>query len=67
MKDEASWKKANDYSSKYLLIIAISIFIFQILMSLLFGITKTTSLISLVLLVSSWISMFIMTERQLKK
>jgi uncharacterized membrane protein len=67
MRDEASWKIANDYSSKYLLIISISIFILQLLLSSLFGITKTTVTISVLVLAIAVISMIIMTERQIKK
>jgi uncharacterized membrane protein len=66
MKDEASWKKANDYNAKYLLIIAISIFIFQILLSLFWGINLTTSLISAIIWFLAILAMIIWIEKQLK-
>ena len=67
MKDEVSWKIANDYHSKYLLIIAISIFIFQLLLSFILGVTTVTIVISCIALAGSFISLIVMTERQLKK
>jgi uncharacterized membrane protein len=67
MRDEVSWKIANDYSSKYSLIIAIGIFILQLLLSFFVGITGMTMAISVLVLAGAMTLMFIMTERQIKK
>ncbi|MEN9611559.1 MAG: hypothetical protein RLZZ628_2373 [Bacteroidota bacterium] len=67
MKDEASWKKANDYNAKYLLIIAIGMLIFQILLSSVWGISVKTSLITAFVWFGALIFMISWIEKQLKK
>jgi uncharacterized membrane protein len=67
MKDKESWKKANEYSSKLLLIIALVFLLFQLIISKTLGISERSIFVSATFLLTSFPLLIVLTENHLKK
>ena len=67
MKNEISWKLANDYSSKLLIYFAVAFLLLQFIIWIALGANKTTVIVSSVLLAASLPIVILMTENYLNK